>query len=498
MIDRLSDRARRALREREEEVRASRVEVGTAVTTNLTAFSSYFQGTQAKDYNDAVEWYEKAIAADPDFGLAYYQIAYLAEFIGLPRERQEQAIAAAVRLAPRLPEKERLLILAWKAHLDGHAEEARALYRRAVEVAPQDKEVQYLAGDLHFHAGEPELARPFFERALALDPGWTPAADHLTDCFQQLGRPDEMLAVAERAAQARPAENSRLVIWARLDRNEPDEAIALARRQARSGDPEAVDMYICVLQWDLRLAEAEVEARKLLAPEVPADQRVEAWHALAKNSLLQGREAEALSRLRAAADEKASRSKAIHAWDVYTTLAILHRDREAIERGLAALRRLGAPFHRYASYLEYGGEHEWAARLAAGAPAGEAREYWEAYVAWHGGDLAAAERTFRRLHFTYELAQLLAEQGRDEEVVALLVRRPPTYWMSIPETWILARYRVVLARSLHRLGRDEEARAELDRFQAPLHHPDPDWPPLLEARALVAELGRAPPQAATR
>jgi tetratricopeptide (TPR) repeat protein len=358
--------------------------------------------------------------------------------------------------------------------------------------------VQYLAGDLHFHAGEPALAVPFFERALALDPGWTPAADHLVDCFQQLGRRDEMLAVAERAAQARPGENSRLVIWARLDRNEPGEAIALARRQAQGGDPDAVDMFINVLQWDLRLAEAEVEARKLLAPEVPPDQRVEAWHALAKNSLLHGREAEALSRLRAATDEKASRSKAIHAWDTYTTLAILRRDRPGIERGLAAVQRLGAPFHRYASYLEYSGEHEWAARIAAGSPAGEAREYWEAYVAWHRGDLASAERTFRRLNFTYEFAQLLAEQGRDGEVAALLVRRPSTYWMSIPETWILARYRVLLARSLHRLGRDEEARAELDRFLEPLDRPDPDWAPLQQAKALGAELGRAPPRAATR
>jgi eukaryotic-like serine/threonine-protein kinase len=498
MIDRLSDRARRALREREEEVRASRVEVGTAVTTNLTAFSSYFQGTQAKDHNDAVEWYEKAIAADPGFGLAYYQIAYLAEFIGLPRERQEQAIAAAVRLAPRLPEKERLLILAWKAHLDGHAEEARALYRRAVEVAPQDKEVLYLSGDIHFHAGEHALAAPFFERALALDPGWTPAADHLVECLQALGRRDEMLAVAERAAQARPGENSRLVIWARLEREEPEEAIAVARRQARSGDPDAVDMFISVLQWQLRLGESEVEARKLLAPEVPPDQRVEAWHSLAKISLLQGREAEALSRLRAAADEKASRAKAIHAWDTYTTLAILHRDRHAIERGLAELHHLGAPFHRYASFLEYTGEHEWAARLAAGAPAGESREYWEAYVAWHRGDPDAAERTFRRLKLTYEFAQLLAEQGRDGEVVAVLVRRPSTYWMSIPETWILARYRVLLAQSLHRLGRDGEARAELDRFFEPLEHPDPGWAPLVQANALKAELARAPRSAARR
>ena len=499
MIDRLSDKARRALREREEEVRASRVDVGTAITTNLTAFSQYFQGTQAKDYNDAVQWYEKAIASDPDFGLAHYQIAYLAEFIGLPQERQEQAIAAAVRLAPRLPEKERLLILAWRAHLDGKTEEARALYRRAAEVAPQDKEVLYLSGDLHFHAGEHALAVPYFERALASDPGWEPAVDHLFECLQRLGRRDEMLALAERAARAGPAGNHRFVIWARLDRDEPEEAIAVARRQAQSGDPTSIDLYIGVLQWQLRLDESEVEARKVLAPGIPPDQRVEGWHALAKVSLLQGREAEALQRLRMAADEKAGRAKAIHARDTYLALAISRRDRQSIEWGLAELKRLGAPIHPYAGQLAYVGEQERATQLASGLPAGGDRDYWEAFVAWRGGNLEAAERTFRRQGVLYELAQLLAEQGRDGEVVTLLqVRHPATFWMSIPQTWVLCRYRVLLARSLHRLGRDEEARAELDRFFAPLRRPDPGWPPLVQANVLKAEIERAPRSAAAR
>ena len=299
-----------------------------------------------------------------------------------------------------------------------------------------------------------------------------------------------MLAVAERAAQARPGENSRLVIWARLERNEPEEAIALARRQAQGGDPDAVDMLTSVLQWQLRLAESEVEARKQLAPGIPPDQRVEAWHALAKISLLQGRETEALSRLRAGTDEKASRAKAIHAWDTYTMLAILHHDRRATEQGLAAIERLGCPraplrvlpgVRRRARVGRAARSRIPPASLAStGRPTSPGtREIW-----------SPPRESFRRRNFTYELAQVLAAQGRDADVVAVLVRRPSTYWMSIPETWILARYRVLLARALHRLGRDEEARAELERFLEPLERPDSDWLPLVEARALKAELAQ--------
>ena len=47
------------------------------------------------------------------------------------RQPQRAALDAAVRHVERLPEKERLLVLAWKAHEDGKDDEANAIYRKA-------------------------------------------------------------------------------------------------------------------------------------------------------------------------------------------------------------------------------------------------------------------------------------------------------------------------------------------------------------------------------
>ncbi|HET8733611.1 MAG TPA: hypothetical protein VFM45_07565 [Anaeromyxobacteraceae bacterium] len=493
MIDRLSDRARRALRERDAEIRASRVEVGTAVTRDLGALAHYARALQLRDRGDDAEVVaslEKAIAIDPDFGLAHLQIAFLGEGVAVTRERQERAAAEAVRLAPRLPEKERLLVQGWVAQHEGRRVDAEVAYRRAIDLAPGDKEVLYLAGDMHHHAGEPALAVPYFEQALAIDPGWPLAAWHLLEDYKALGRKDEMLAVAERAARARPDENARYLVEARLARGEVDEALAAAREGARSGDPEAILLLLDVLLGQGRVAEAEGEARRLLAPGVVPDFRVEGWHALSKVSMLRGRDADALGELLAATREKGSRSKAIHAWEAYLELAIYAHDREGVRRGLAALGTLGAPTFRWAPRLLLVGDEELARQLAPQMPPGDFREAWRAVEAWRRGDRATAEPILRRLGNVYWLALLLAEAGRDAEVVETLRETVDSTWLMVSVVWVVPRARILVARSLHRLGRDAEALAELGRLRALLDRPDPGWQPLADARALEAEIRR--------
>ena len=207
MIDRLSEETRRRLRESPAEVSASRVDVASATTASFEAYAHFFRGEQAMDatrYQEALEAYRTALAADPEFALAHYRIAYLGEFTGLDPEARRAAIEAAVRSASRVPAKERLLIQAWKAHVDGDQEQAHRLYERAVQAYPQDKEVLYMAGDLRFHEGELEKALALFERALELDPVWEPALMHVMDALARLGRIDQLLARSRRWIEKAP------------------------------------------------------------------------------------------------------------------------------------------------------------------------------------------------------------------------------------------------------------------------------------------------------
>ncbi|HEU4385617.1 MAG TPA: protein kinase, partial [Anaeromyxobacteraceae bacterium] len=171
LIDRLSELTRQRLREAPGEVAASRVKVAEATTASLEAYEHYFRGQQLEErtrYEEAMAEYHTALASDPSFALAHYRMAYLGEFTGLEAPERQKHIQAALANSGKVGEKERILIRAWQAHMEKRNDEAHRIYAQAVEAWPQEKEVLYMAGDLYFHEGQTEKARPLFDRALQL------------------------------------------------------------------------------------------------------------------------------------------------------------------------------------------------------------------------------------------------------------------------------------------------------------------------------------------
>ncbi|HVI75173.1 MAG TPA: serine/threonine-protein kinase, partial [Anaeromyxobacteraceae bacterium] len=128
LIDRISDRARRALRERDDDLRGARVEMGEAVTKNLDAYQQYFRGMECIERpRENLEWYgcsdyfRAAVAADPNFALAHYQLAYLGSTVNVSGSAQidrafiDSEMEASLRDERQLPARERSLALALKA-----------------------------------------------------------------------------------------------------------------------------------------------------------------------------------------------------------------------------------------------------------------------------------------------------------------------------------------------------------------------------------------------
>jgi hypothetical protein len=121
---------------------------------------------------------------------------------------------------------------------------------------------------------------------------------------------------------------------------------------------------------------------------------------------------------------------------------------------------------------------------------------------WRGGDPAGALPELAALHrqsagssnppsipaaFLY--GELLSEQGDDAGALEAL-RKFQTLFHPWPDhlAWTMPRSRVLVARSLDRLGRREEAHREIESFLASWKDADPDLPLLAEARALHARL----------
>ena len=194
LIDKLSARARKSLRE--SEVQSAPVEEVT--TRSLDAYGHYFTGEQLIDrlkFSRAADEFRAAVAIDPKFALAWYRLAYALLWLHDGKPARE-AIDKAFALEARLPEKELLLARGVRASLYSHGKEAYDAYKGCEGRFPAEKECAFMVGDAMFHAGYFSWSIDHFHKALALDPAMERAHQHLLWAFQLLGKHDEMSAAA--------------------------------------------------------------------------------------------------------------------------------------------------------------------------------------------------------------------------------------------------------------------------------------------------------------
>ncbi len=271
IVDRLSERARRALRETAEEVRASQVKVAEAVTGDLEAYRHYFLGTQCEDVtleaSTCNQHFQRALEVDPTFALARYRLSYAVDFeFEAPAAEQRAAFGAALRHVGRFPVKERLVMLAWKAHLDGDDAAALATYRKLGADYPQDKYIAYMLGEFHFHQlHDGRGALPWYERTLELDPGHVWALAHALDLLAAAGRKEELVPLASRLAAMRPGPAAWITVsQAYALVGQVDAALDWLQRAAAAGSHDARHQLgeLRILAGDH--AGAEAEYRQLL------------------------------------------------------------------------------------------------------------------------------------------------------------------------------------------------------------------------------------------
>ena len=306
-LDRLSRATRLALRERDADVRGSDIRLADAVTSSLLAYQHYAASQQCMYRTsfgqDCAEHLEKALAADPTFALAHYQLAVWRAHHGGSREEQRTATEAASRHIARVPPKERSLIRAWVAHFDGRDDEALEHLARLVEQNPSDEEGIYEAGDLLYHRSEFDRAVPWFERQLHLDPqlahGW--GLEHLAHSLGALGRTDELRKLADgwSAAPANAVNLHALVTALAWLGDLPGAEAAARREEAAGGGLSALEdrAYVAIMagQYD----DVRAALSPLAAPGSPAP--AFGYLALAALDAYQGRRAAGRARLDAMA-----------------------------------------------------------------------------------------------------------------------------------------------------------------------------------------------------
>jgi serine/threonine-protein kinase len=299
-----------------------RIGLARSTTGSLEAFRAYLRGVDQLNRWDLIgaqRDLERAIALDSTFGLAYYKLALTRGWMaGTEDSVSDQLMLRATTYSANLPAHERTVINAYRAFIGDQYEEARSLYQKLLAQNKGDADAWYGLGDAWFHdtAGTDEAplwtqSLRAFKRALALDPNYALAYDHVQFMLSMAAAsypvyallPGDSFAVA-RSSTGRPMLDS-VTIRTAVQRAR-SEALATARSWVSSqpttlrAHGAMVNAYVSAGNYSGALA--ELERFRLATPVHPELPFVEARVRFASGDVDR-----AAAQLRSALDTVASR-----------------------------------------------------------------------------------------------------------------------------------------------------------------------------------------------
>jgi len=491
LIDRVSDKVRREFQEPDVELAGRRSRLENVVTPNLDAYRHYFQARNHVDrirLPEAVAELERALAIDPRFALAHYQLARLGNTGEISEARRKSHEEAALRLVDRLPERERGILLATSATAAGRLEEAETIYRGLAGDFPDDNDVLLGLGEILLDREQAAEAVPFLARAVELDP--TNQLGHvcLSRALGFLGRGDELVAAARGALLAAPgAETELFLAESSLWAGDLPTATAASRRAISMGERQAIDT---LLRAGLRAGDADA-----VRDAVSSGPSLGAAAAVFQGKV--GKAREVLART----------PPVTGAWAAQTALETLHlrlgmgspADVRAAADALVATRSraTGAA----AAAVTWSGEGGAAVRIAELlSPSSPDAALYRAVSLRRDGKPEAALPALQELARTHVsgstfldslfLGEAALAAGRPQEAAKALRRfgqmNLPIYALA----WAYPRGLLLLARAEEASGRLPEAREAAASLAGFWRDADPDFPPLREFAEVQSRLGR--------
>jgi eukaryotic-like serine/threonine-protein kinase len=208
-IDRLSSRLRERIGESLRSIRANDP-LEQVTTASLDALSKYTQAVRLMeaegDSPRAIGLLEEAIAADPDFAMAYRRLGVVLANRSEDQARMRAVLQRAYDLRHRLTDAERYLTTAvYHSYVSNDPDRALEAYRNLLDVHPYDGTALNNLGVAYSNRGDYERALDAFSRAIAVDSFNAFPASNIVSTLYNLGRFDEARAAYDRLAQRFPA-----------------------------------------------------------------------------------------------------------------------------------------------------------------------------------------------------------------------------------------------------------------------------------------------------
>lgn len=280
-------------------------QLAATTTTSLEALKAYLEARNAYRASDlfaALPAFQRAVAADSSFALAWYGLATTASWM-LNSGLERRAAAQAVREAGRLSARDRMLVEAFAAYSRGEADSAERMANDIVQTY-DDIEGWVLLGEVLYHHNwkrgrQLTESRRAWERVLALDPAYWPALQHLSEVALLQRRDAEADSLLGRYERIVGTPNMMLASRALRAYRFGDAASRASLASSLTADRgffvAASVWYVAVLGRDV--PNARVVASMLVQPLRPPEQQGFGHTVLAHLALAQGKWREARAEL---------------------------------------------------------------------------------------------------------------------------------------------------------------------------------------------------------
>ncbi|HEY3738458.1 MAG TPA: tetratricopeptide repeat protein [Bryobacteraceae bacterium] len=437
-------------------------DLASAMTNSLEAWRDYENGLrliESVQTDEGIRLLEKAIALDPNFGMAYARIGYAHAVDGTDREAGLPYLRKAFEMGDRLSPKNRQHVLAWYALAKGDYQAAIRCYQELVAAYPNEIEAYYRLGNLLRGESRHAEAISVIRQAIALDPEDPKLYNGLATYHSELGHHREAIEAARQFVALAPNDPNAydsLGLAYQFAGQYRDALAAMNQALARNAGFALAHVHRATLYWQMgRQRDALREELERASAGVSLFYRTRYWEQAAMQYWRLDQ--------RVAARSAVTKVLSLQPRGYVTrnpALVLLPHPPDA-----APIQGRGARFGLRSEFFYL------AARSRANHQPDEMLENLRQTVrfapAWGSGELLEDA-----------LADGYRELGRWEEAIAEYRRA-----LGVFPGMGLARFH--LAQALEHQGREEEAKTEYRRFLEVWRDADMELPAIREARAAI-------------
>ena len=240
-------------------------ELPKVATTNIAAYEYYLKGRNhlheriEREYYLAIEMFNRAIEADPDYALAHSGLSKCYANLYLDhdsrRKNCEQALAhgqQAIAIDPLLSEG--YTAYGYALSLDDRYTEAEPQFTKAIELDAKLFDAHYFFGRVLFPQGKYEDALSEFEKASRIDPDYYQIYLLMGTCYDGMGESERAIDVFRHCIERvkkylvyHPDDIRALAVYSSAlaqTRDDPEQALALTKRVESLAPQESLILYI--------------------------------------------------------------------------------------------------------------------------------------------------------------------------------------------------------------------------------------------------------------